>query len=129
MINGKKISGSAAHVFKNRVLHDGTLLFDTNLDELEQAITPYPTTVEDKAVQSIRKAVANISDYTVENVSLDIFKDMLQIYVVNYFNINEIKKLKNTDIARINELVERKYSQWEWNYGYSPKYTFRNKTR
>ncbi len=34
MVNGKKISGNAEHVFKNRVLHHGTLLFDAALDEL-----------------------------------------------------------------------------------------------
>jgi len=37
-IDGKKISGNSGHIFKNRVLHHGTLLFNTNLDILEKSI-------------------------------------------------------------------------------------------
>ena len=38
LINGLKISGNAEHVFKNRVLHHGTLLYNSDLENLGQAI-------------------------------------------------------------------------------------------
>ena len=34
LIEGLKISGNAEHVFKNRVLHHGTLLFNSDLENL-----------------------------------------------------------------------------------------------
>ncbi len=57
VLNGKKISGNAEHIFKNRVLHHGTLLFNTNLDDLEHSIQATKAQISDKAVKSDRKSV------------------------------------------------------------------------
>ncbi len=38
LLQGKKISGNAATVSRNRVMHHGTLLFAANLDALQQAL-------------------------------------------------------------------------------------------
>jgi lipoate---protein ligase len=61
LINGLKISGNAEHVYKNRVLHHGTLLFDSDLKNLGQAIKVVSGKFDSKAVQSNRSSVANIS--------------------------------------------------------------------
>jgi lipoate-protein ligase A len=36
-------------------------------------------------------------------------------------------ELTDRDIRAIMKLREEKYSTWEWNYGYSPKYSYSNK--
>ncbi len=128
IISGKKISGNAAHVFKNRILHHGTLLFSTDLEILEKTLIPLRLNIEDKAVQSIRKVVTNISDNLTKKLSVGEFKVLLQEYLFKYHDVSEIVNLNESDILAINKLADEKYRQWKWNYGYSPKYTFRNET-
>jgi lipoate-protein ligase A len=39
---------------------------------------------------------------------------------------NKLYNLNENDIQSIEKLSNEKFRTWEWNYGYSPKYTFRN---
>jgi len=127
VINGKKFSGNSAHVFKNRVMHHGTLLFNSNLDILNKVIRPVvKEKIEDKAVQSIRAKVTNIRDHLDTKPDMEEFKVYFQKYLLNYSSINKIQELRKTDIQTINKLADEKYKTWEWNFGYSPVYVFRN---
>ena len=38
LIGGKKFSGNAEHIYKNRVMHHGTILFSTNLENLAEVL-------------------------------------------------------------------------------------------
>ena len=125
-IDGKKFSGNSAHVFQNRVMHHGTLLFDSDLDRLNKAIQPSHLNVEDKSVQSIRATVTNINDHMKSDLSIDQFKDKYQNFLIDFYSITEKRKLTETDEYGINQLVKDRYNRWEWNFGYSPKYVFKN---
>ena len=52
--DGYKISGTASHVSKNRELHHGTLLYETNLEMLEKALSPNLKDERVKAISSVR---------------------------------------------------------------------------
>lgn len=125
LVKGKKISGNAQHIYKNRVLHHGTLLFDSDLENLGQAIKVIPGKYETKAVQSKRSEVANISEFLQQKMTLDEFISFLLNNELQNPE-NNIYELNENDIQNINDLVEEKFTTWDWNYGYSPKYTFRN---
>jgi len=127
IINGKKFSGNSAHIYKNRILNHGTLIFNTNLRNLEEAIIPGNFSISDKAVQSIRANVANISDQLPHPISIEIFMNKLISYFINYFNITTTYQLSDNDILAIDNLVETKYKLWDWNYGYSPSFNYTNK--
>ena len=125
LIDGLKISGNAEHVYKNRVLHHGTLLFDSDLKNLGQAIKGSPGKYESKAVQSNRSTVANISLFLKTPMTTGEFihfllGDQLENPQNSFYVLNE------NDIQTIEKLSEEKFKTWEWNFGYSPKYTFRN---
>jgi lipoate-protein ligase A len=125
LIEGLKISGNAEHVYKNRVLHHGTLLFNSNLKNLGQAITVVPGKYESKAVQSNRRPVANISQFLkTKMTTLELIRFLLDIQLENpennFYNLNE------NDIQTIEKLSTEKFTTWEWNFGYSPKYSFKN---
>jgi len=62
-IHGRKFSGNAEHVWKNRILHHGTLLFSSVLTDLSEALKVDPLKFRDKAVKSIRSRVTNISKH------------------------------------------------------------------
>lgn len=119
-INGLKISGNAEHVYKNRIMHHGTLLFSTNLENLNMAIKSKEKTYSGKAVKSIRSQVTNISKHLPEHMNIQDFKDYLSGFMKNYFQSDAEYILNNNDIREINKLVKEKYRLWEWNYGYSP---------
>ncbi len=126
-VKQKKFSGNSAHVYKNRVLHHGTLLFNTNIENLEQSIQPSDFSINDKAVKSVRAQVANLTDYLPKNITITDFQADLIIFVKEYFKIDSLYTLTKIDIQEINNLIETKYTLWEWNYGYSPTFSFQNK--
>jgi len=53
LLNDLKISGNAEHIYRKRVLHHGTLLFNTNLDNLRDALNADPQKYLDKSVKSV----------------------------------------------------------------------------
>jgi lipoate-protein ligase A len=125
LINGLKISGNAEHVYKNRVLHHGTLLFNSDLENLGQAIKVIPGKYESKAVQSNRSPVANISQFLKTPMATEEFiQFLLDVQLEN--PENTIYELTETDFLNIEKLSTEKFQTWEWNFGYSPRYTFRN---
>ena len=124
-VNGLKISGNAEHVFKDRVLHHGTLLFSSDLKELSMALKVKSGKYTDKAVQSNRSIVTNISDHLTPKLSIETFKEK----IIDYFSelhYPEFYHLTSEDEASINELVKHKYATWKWNFGYSPNYSYSN---
>ncbi len=125
VVNGKKISGNAEHVFKNRVLHHGTLLFDANLDMLRKSIVRNHGTYIDKSVQSNRSSVMNISTALPSVFSNELFCDQLFSFLKSQSAGIEYM-LNDQESKAIQTLAEKKYRTWEWIYGWSPDYTYKN---
>lgn len=138
-VHGLKISGNAEHVYKNRVLHHGTLLFDANLDSLAEAIRVIPGRYADKSVQSVRSQVANIRDFLSEPMAFREFRNRLTSWLKDYFaredgfddHLRESidHQLTENEKEVVRQLAREKYSQWEWIYGYSPDYNFTGTAR
>jgi lipoate---protein ligase len=126
LVDGKKISGNAEHIFKNRVLHHGTLLFDSNLKTLGQSIKVTEGKYIGKAVQSKRSVVTNILPYLKKIETLDEFISFLMNFHLEQAGAS-LYELTNFEIEVIKDLAAEKFTTWDWNYGYSPKYTFANK--
>lgn len=60
LVDGRKVSGNACYALPNATIVHGTLLYDVDLDALEQAITPSAAKLQKHAVQSVRQRVMNI---------------------------------------------------------------------
>lgn len=125
MIDGLKISGNAEHVYKNRVLHHGTLLYNSDLKNLGQAIKVVPGKYESRAVQSNRSRVTNISTFLSEELSIEKFIGFLIDFQIKNQDAN-VYELTGEDILAINKLSEEKFKTTDWIFGYSPKYSFKN---
>lgn len=128
-VNGFKVSGHAEHVFRNRILSHGTLLFNANKENLSKALKNESGTFTGKAIQSVRSKVANISNFLNSPLQLDEFVQLIieKIYQLND-NTNRYS-FTDVDIERIEQLSTEKYSTWEWNFGYSPKYVFKKENQ
>lgn len=116
-IDGKKISGNAQTVFKDRIMHHGTILFNTDGAELEKALNPSKIKMQSKGIKSVRARVTNVIEHLNNKMSVEEFKKGLE------------EKFKKTcipyefddkDLASIQTLVVEKYSKFSWNIGRSP---------
>ena len=126
-IDGLKISGNAASVHRNRSLHHGTLLFDSDKKRLEFLLTPPKNDYHSKAVVSNRVKTTNISNYLKSPIDFDEFCKRLKYSVMNYFDISEIRNFNPNELEQIAKLVDEKYQTWQWNQGYSPEYSIERK--
>jgi lipoate-protein ligase A len=121
VIEERKISGNAEHVFKNRTLHHGTLLYAAELDRLRGCLKVVPEQFSDRAVRSVRSQVANIRDYMSAPLSVDDFMAAVQQSLLETFPATTTYGFNDEDNSKINQLIAEKYSTWDWNFGYSPK--------
>jgi lipoate---protein ligase len=128
-IDGKKFSGNAMHIWKNKVLHHGTLLFSAKMTDLSQALNVDPSKFQDKAVKSVRSRVTNISEHLKEPMDVMEFADRIEEHIVSKYPDAKFYNLTDEDHRRIQAMVEAKYGTWDWNFGYSPKYNFRKVLR
>ncbi len=126
-VNGLKISGNSEHVYRNRVLHHGTLLFNSNLEALNEVLRDKSLSYRDKSVQSVRSSVANITGFLASPLSIKEFKDRITDQIKSEEKNIGTYTLTVADIAGINDLANKKYACWEWNFGYSPDYVFTNR--
>lgn len=127
VIDDLKFSGNAEHVFKNRILHHGTLLFNANLQGLNESIKADWNNFNDKAVRSNRSRVTNISAYLDTAITINEFKQKIIETVLSENPDLKSYHLNPEDRAAIEKLMAEKYQSWKWNFAYSPNYKF-NKT-
>ena len=128
-IEGKKFSGNAKSYYNNKILQHGTLLFDSTLPNLSQALKLNPLKYRDKAVKSISSRVTNITEHLKHDITLQEFEKNIVDHVRTLYADAEVYELTTEDIAAINKLVDEKYGTWDWNFGYSPKYNFQKGIR
>lgn len=124
-IEGKKFSGNAMAVHRNRILHHGTLLFSSVMADLSGALKVDPLKFKDKAVKSVKSRVTNISEHLTQPLNILEFKDMVMQHVMETNSEAVPYSLSDEDNARIETLAAEKYSSWEWNFGQSPGYNHR----
>ncbi|MCY1634621.1 lipoate--protein ligase [Marinifilum sp. D737] len=123
-IDGKKFSGNASHVYKNKVLQHGTMLFSSDLKRLNHLLKVNPLKFKDRGVRSIRSRVTNISDYLSSPISIsDFAAKVIHEFGLTYPNSNKFT-FSDEDINAIENLKTDKFESWEWNFGYSPNYRF-----
>lgn len=123
-IGGKKFSGNAKSYYNNKILQHGTLLFESTLPNLSQALKLNPLKYRDKAVKSISSRVTNITEHLKQDITLQEFEKRIVDHVRTLYADAEVYELTAEDTAAINQLVDEKYGTWDWNFGYSPKYNF-----
>jgi len=122
VVNGYKVSGNAEHVFKNRILHHGTLLFNTNLIDLAEALQVDSQKYLDRAVKSVRSNTTNIADLLNVKMNIKEFGNIFFQRIIAGYPGSRIINPESSDNQKIKLLANNKYSKWEWNYGYSPPY-------
>ncbi len=109
LVGSRKISGNARHLTSDYILHHGSLLYNTDIDAMVQALTPDPMKLISKGIQSVRQRVCNISDIVVFE---DFEKSMLREVVKD----SDVYKLTQSDENFVQEIANQKYRSDVWTY-------------
>ncbi|MDO5375982.1 MAG: lipoate--protein ligase [Staphylococcus rostri] len=118
-----KISGNAMVKVKDRMFSHGTLMLNSELDEVQNALKVNPAKIQSKGVKSVRKRVANIVEFLEEPIDIDTFKSIILKQLFGDEAV-ETYHLTDEDWQNIEQLANEKYRTWDWNYGKNPKYNF-----
>ena len=123
-IDGKKFSGNAIHIDKNRILHHGTLLFSASIKNLSKALQARSEKFIGKSVKSTKSRVTNISEHLKNLMPVEEFISYLEQYILATMDNFTRYEYTENDIKAIIQLKTTKYATDEWNYGKSPLYTY-----
>lgn len=119
-----KISGNAMVKVKERMFSHGTLMLNSELSEVQNALKVNPAKIKSKGIKSVRSRVANISEFLEEPIDIDDFKEIILKIIFGEANQVETYQLTDEDWKNIEKLSNEKYRTWDWNYGRNPKYNF-----
>jgi len=127
-IDGKKFSGNAQYIRQGRVMHHGTILFDSNMSVLSGALQVDPAKIQAKGIKSVRSRVTNVRPCLPEDLTLEQFRRFLLESILEEFP-GEAYDLTEEDLAAIAAIRDRRYNTWQWNYGASPACSVTKKQR
>ncbi|MEH7414329.1 lipoate--protein ligase [Neobacillus drentensis] len=128
-VEGRKISGNAQFSTKGRMFSHGTLMLNSEIENVVSALKVKKEKIESKGIKSVRSRVANISEFLTEKISIEEFRSLL---LKNIFGgQDEIQEyiLTEGDWDRIHQLSKERYQNWDWNYGKSPKFNLQHSQR
>ena len=76
MIGNRKVCGTACRKTRNGCIIHSTMLYDTNMTHMLNAITPGPEKLEKKGIQSVRQRITLLKEYT--SLTLDEVKTLIR---------------------------------------------------
>ncbi|PTY88379.1 lipoate--protein ligase [Heyndrickxia sporothermodurans] len=128
-VGGRKISGNAQFSTKGRMFSHGTLMLDSEIENVVSALKVKKDKIESKGIKSIRSRVANISEFLEEKLTMEEFRQLILKHIFGGSENIQEYKLTDDDWAKIHKISEERYQNWEWNYGKSPKFNLQHTHR
>ncbi len=127
-VNEHKISGNAEHVNSKtkRILHHGTLLYDSNIIKLNGSIRPKKQlNIKTHAVDSVRSPVMNMREVTEMGDTPAFLSQLIEKLQIS-LEVTKVEQINPNTLVEVQELVKSKYSTWQWNFGHTPQFTYTN---
>ena len=125
-VNEHKVSGNAEHVNSKakRILHHGTLLYDSNIIKLNGSIKPKKALpIKTHAVDSVRSPVMNMRDLT-DLGDTPAFLEQVVSELKKHLEVTSTESIHPESNLTVQALVTEKYTSWDWNFGHTPQFTF-----
>ena len=92
---------------------------------MQEALNVQTDKLHSKGVKSVRSRVTNIYPYLKTPLSIEEFKTILLEHLLKGESGDKKEYiLGEKDLIIVQELMDRRYLQWEWNYGHSPAFNF-----
>lgn len=129
-IDGKKFSGNAQYYYRDRLLHHGTILYNSELTRLQEALNVKTDKITSKGIKSVRRRVTNIADYMEKTYDINEFKALLLKHIESEQGSTGMEyELTEEDYFKIYDIKKNRYITWEWNYGLSPDFNLQKVKR
>lgn len=116
LVNGRKVSGYAKRVYKDRLMVHGTLMFDVDLEVLEQALNAPTGKLAAKGVASVRSRVMNLRECLPQVNDITDFCMQLERYLSRDYHDAELL-LSPEDLQKIELSARNKFATTEWIFG------------
>ncbi|WP_139993267.1 lipoate--protein ligase [Paenibacillus paridis] len=128
-VGERKISGNAQFSTKGKMFSHGTLLFDSEIENVVSALKPNAEKYVSKSTKSIRSRVANIMEFLKEPMTVEQFRQRLLHSIFEEAEEIPFYELSEQDWDKVHKLANERYRSWEWNYGRSPAFNVQQKQR
>ncbi len=122
MVDGRKCSGYAKRVWKDRLMVHGTLMFDVDLETLQEVLSVPGSKMAASGIASVRSKVANLREYLPQFCDVLALKDALNRILAGADTEVPMDASKQEAIDR---MANEKFRTWDWIYGKSPEAQFR----
>ena len=123
LVEGRKCSGYAKRLSKNRMMIHGTLMWDVDLDALTSALAVPGSKLEAAGVASVRSRVANLKEYLPQFDGIQAFRNALHGILAG---ADGEFSLTPEQLAEVDALADEKFRSWDWIIGHSPATRFEN---
>lgn len=115
LIHGRKVSGYAKRVYKDRLMVHGTLMYDVDLATLEQALNPPIEKLSTKGISSVRSRVTNLREHLPEIKGIDDLRMRLEQHLSRDYQDAEVV-LSREQLQEVASLAYKKFATEEWTY-------------
>lgn len=126
LVEGRKCSGYAKRMEKDRIMVHGTLMFNVDLAQLTEALAVPGSKLSAAGIASVRSRVANLKEYLPQFADIRAFRQALQERLAG--KDSEIT-LSPEWLSAVQEMADTKFSTWEWNFGHSPATSFQKRRK
>ena len=121
-MDGKKISGTAAKLTRDKSYHHCTLLVNADRKNLSNALkNPHTEIIKTNATKSVRSPVDNLL-----SAASDITIDKVENALADHFQPDKDIEYVNKDFLKIQE---NEFLTWDWIFGKTPKFSIQESFR
>ena len=121
LVDGRKCSGFAKRLWKDRLMVHGTLMYDVDIDTLTRALAVPGSKLAAAGIASVRSRVANLRAYLPAFSGIDSFRTALQEILSGGDGEILLTTAQKAAVARD---ADTRFRTWQWNFGRSPRADF-----
>lgn len=134
VIDDMKFSGNAMYATNGRMFAHGTIMFDSDINEVVNALKVRKDKIESKGIKSIRSRVTNIKPFLPkdkQDMTTEAFREEILLKIFGVDSVDQVKTytLTEEDWVKINEISDKYFRNWDWNYGKSPAFDIERRKR
>ena len=125
-VEGKKFSGNAQYKLAGATVHHGSLLFDTNIEQMVASTTVDEYKILYKSIKSVHDRVTNLTEHLEAPMTAEEFKQRMVTAILNGGSVYQVTE---ADDRRIRQLAAEHFDNWDKKFGASPKFSMERQGR
>lgn len=128
-VNGRKFSGVAQYSADGVILHHGTLLYNSKLEDVSQALRVKTEKFQSKGFKSVRSRVTNLLPCLPRPMSMEDFRSGFAEALIRFYYAEEVRPPSDEEEAAARKLKTDKYDTRQWTWEESPRFTYTSERR